>query len=255
MFADDTRSNEALFHATLQGDYKDEAAWDAVAALRLRGTDEVFQLAVRYCQSAVPLERARGLNVLAQLGAGKPDSERPHMDESVAIAIEHLRDEDALVVNSAAWALSHLGGDEAVQALIRIRRNPDPDVRWAVANGLNGYESPEAIATVIELMNDSEDNVRDWATFALGTQCQTNSPEILDALRRRLDDIYKNTRDEAVWGLAQRKDSQGLRMRIDRLSAEHWIAGDEYAAAHTLHVPLDTPANDLLAGLKKLLDA
>ncbi len=66
---------------------------------------------------------------------------------------------------------------------------------------------------------------------------------------------YKNMRDEAVWGLAQRRDRQGLRMLIDRLSAEHWIAGDEYAAAHTLDVPHDTPADDLLVGLKRLLDA
>lgn len=44
-------------------------------------------------------------------------------------------------------------------------------------------------------------------------------------------------------------------MLIDRLSADEWIAGDEYAAAFTLEVPLDTPPEELLAGLRKLLDS
>jgi hypothetical protein len=109
MVADENKSNEELFQATLRHYEEDEAAWDAVCALQLRGIEDVFQLAVNYCRSAVPLERARGLDVLGQLGTGRPPSERPHFDECVAIAGEHLRDEDELAVHSAAWALSYLG--------------------------------------------------------------------------------------------------------------------------------------------------
>ncbi len=249
------RTTDDLFQASLQGDYEDEAAWDAVAALRLRGTDDVFQLAVKYAESAEPRERARGLNVLGQLGAGRPISERPHFDDCVAIAIDHLHDSDSLVVNSAAWALAHLCDDRAISALIPMRNNPDADVRWAVANGLNGSERPDAITTIIELMDDSDDNVRDWATFALGTQCSVNSPEILNALRKRLFDSYEMARNEAVWGLAQHKDLAGLKMLIERLSADEWMAGDEMAAAETLDVRHDTPPEELLAGLQKLLDS
>jgi HEAT repeat protein len=248
-------TNDELFLAALQGDYEDEAAWDAVSALRRRGTDEVFHLAVNYCESAVPLERARGLNVLAELGAGRPQSERPHAGESVTIAIEHLRDEDPMVSDAAAWALAHLGGDAAISALITLRENADPDIRWAVANGLNGSERADAIAAIIELMDDPDDNVRDWATFALGTQCGVDTPEIREALRKRLSDSYVMARNEAVWGLAQHKDPQGIRMVIERLSAAEWMAGDEMAAAETLKVPSDTPVEVLRAGLKKLLDA
>jgi HEAT repeat protein len=208
---------------------------------------------VRYCRSAVPLERARGLDVLAQLGAGTPQSERPHLAASVAIAIEHLRDESARVVSSAAWALAHLGVDAAISALIEVRNNSDPDVRWAVATGMQGSQREDAIATLIELMDDVDDKVRDWATFELGTQCDVDSPEIRDALRKRLGDSFKDARDEAIWGLAQRKDQQGLNMLMDRLSEEHWIAGDEMAAAETLDLPSDTPAEQLLDGLRRLL--
>src|ERR1035438_3901652 len=86
------KSTEELFAATLEGEYDDDTAWEAISVLRLRGTLEVFDLARRYCELENPKARARGLNVLAQLGAGKPDAERPFMAESVSIAIDHLRD-------------------------------------------------------------------------------------------------------------------------------------------------------------------
>lgn len=249
---DEQRTNEELFQAGLQGDYEDEAAWDAVRALRRQNTDEVFKLAVHYCQSTVSLERARGLDVLAQLGAGKPLSERPHFDECVAIAVEHLRDEDAAVVHSAAWALSHLASDLAVSALIEMRHNSDTDVRWAVAHGMQGSQREDAIATLIELMDDAEDNVRDWATFGLGMQCDVDTPEIRAALRKRLSDAYEEARNEAIWGLARRKDELGLGLLLARLDSDHW-SGDEMAAEDILGLTSDASVEDLREGLRKLL--
>jgi len=98
------KSTEDLFAATLEGGFDDDAAWEAVSVLRLRGTQEVFEVARRYCESDDPRARVRGVNVLAQLGAGKTDAERPFMGESVSIAIAHLRDSDPELVRSAAWA-------------------------------------------------------------------------------------------------------------------------------------------------------
>jgi HEAT repeat protein len=250
--ADDRRTTEELFFASLEGNYDDEVAWDAVRVLRMRGTPEVFAAAVRFCRSAVPLERARGLDVLAQLGASLPNSDRPHRDESIAIAIDGLSDPAQRVIESAAWALAHLGGDTAVSALIPMRSDPDPDVRWAVANGLNGTERADAITTLIELMDDPNDNVRDWATFALGTQCSVDSPEIRQSLRKRLDDSYEEARAEAIWGLVLRKDSHGIEILIDRLRDDPW-PGDQWAAADVLEVSHDTPVEKLRSGLQKLL--
>ena len=248
----ENKTDEELFQAALQGDYDDEVAWEAVAVLRLRGTGKVFKLAAGYCRSPVALERARGLNVLAQLGARKSKSERPHFDESVAIAIHHLRDQDELVVYAAAWALSHLGSDAAISALIDIKKNPDPDVRWAVANGLNESNRTDAIATIVELMDDSDDNVRDWATFALGTQCKMDTPEIREALRKRLADGYEDARDEAVWGLAKRKDEYAINVLLHRLMSEEWKAGDEMAARDLLGKTAEASVNELCEGLRKL---
>jgi HEAT repeat protein len=244
MWADDPRTTKELFEASLRGDYDDDAAWDAVHALRLRKTEEVFQLAEQFTRSRAPLERARGLEVLAQLGI--------HYDASVRIAVDRLTDEDPSVVSSAAWSLAHLGGDVAVTALIAMRNNGDPDVRWAVANLLSGADRSDAIGTLIELMDDVNDNVRDWATFALGTQCSVDSAEIRDALTKRLSDSYDDARAEAVWGLARRQDKQGIRMLIEALMDSEHGAGHEMAASE-LDVPSDTPVEQLCDGLRKLL--
>ena len=59
------KSAEELFASTLDGEYADDAAWEAVSVLRLRGTPEVFSAAKRYCELENPKARTRGLSVLA----------------------------------------------------------------------------------------------------------------------------------------------------------------------------------------------
>jgi HEAT repeat protein len=153
------KSTEELFRATLEGGYDDDSAWEAVSVLRLRGTPEVFELAKRYCTSENPKARARGLSVLAQLGAGKPDAERPFTAECVSIAIDHLQDSDEEAVCCASWALSHLGTQQAVLALIALRNHPDSDVRHAVACCIELRNHPEAVSILGALMGDSNEVV------------------------------------------------------------------------------------------------
>lgn len=257
------KTAEELFSASFEGDYDDEQPWDAVGELRRRNSDDVFQLAAAYCRSEVPIHRARALDVLAQLGAGKPSVERPHFDESVGIAITHLSDENPLATRSAAWALAHLQRDSAISALIRVSKCADAQVRLAVAVGVGGSERPDAIRTLVELMEDDDVEVRNWATFGLGHAGGENGPPvrlgtldsagIRDALRRRLADSFREVRNEAVWGLALRKDSAALQLLLDRLSSEEWISGDEMTAAEILGLDYDAPVEALRTGLRNLV--
>lgn len=249
----DPRSVDELFAATLVGNYEDDAAWDAVRTLRLKGTPEVFELAKKNVTSESPKARGRALNVLGQLGAGKPDSERPFLEESIAIAIRMTMDSDPLVASQAAWALGHLGGAEAQATLIALRKSPDSSTRHAVAFGLHGAEGQEAIETLIQLMEDNADEVRDWATFALGATPKNDSAAIRAALRARLKDSYANAQDEAIWGLALRQDRVGLELLLERLNAEDWKPGDEEAAEEILDLRGDPPVEQLRAGLRTLL--
>jgi HEAT repeat protein len=261
--SDVTKTTEELFSASFGGDYDDDLPWDAVRVLRRRNGDEVFQLAAAYSRSETAIHRARALDVLAQLGAGQPSSERPHSSESVSIALKHLGDENPLVARSAAWALAHLQGDAATSALIAARKRADAQLRLAVAFGMAGSERPDAIRTLIELMEDDDTEVRNWATFGLGNAGAENGPParlgtldsaaIRDALRKRLTDSFRGVCDEAIWGLALRRDPTALRLLLDRLNSEEWISTDKMTAAEILELDYNTPVDTLRSGLRSLL--
>jgi HEAT repeat protein len=253
LWSEDSRGTEELFAATLDGDYDDDAPWDAVHVLRLRGTSEVFDIAKIHCESENPKARARGLDVLGQLGGGKPDAERPYKGDCISTAIHKLEDPDPLVVHSAAWALAHLSDDRAALALVGKKRHPDPSIRQAVAVGLGACEEPAATETLIELMNDESDVVRDWATFELGSIGKQDSPEIRAALRERVNDSFEDARDEAIWGLAQRKDAVGLSLVLDRLQAKSWKSWDEDAAMAALGLREAPSIEKLCEGLRELI--
>jgi HEAT repeats len=198
---------------------------------------------------------------LAQLGAGNSEAERPFIAESVSLAIGHLRDADPDALSSAAWALSHLGTQPGVAALIGLRDHPDPDVRQAVACCIDLRSHPEGVSILIQLTEDSNAVVRDWATFAVGSGDVVqggvlrypDSPEIRTALHNRLEDSYEEARREAIWGLALRRDPVGLKLLLDQLQSGEWWSGDEDAAREILGMDSATPVEDLCKELGRLL--
>lgn len=60
----------------------------------------------------------------------------------------------------------------------------------------------------MELTQDTDEDVRDWATFGLGVFGQLDSPEIREALVTRLSDTNADVRAEALAGLAARKEKE-----------------------------------------------
>ena len=75
---DDPRTVEELVSLALS-EQDENAAWDVVSILHLRGTHEVFDAARSLCQSCCDAEQTLGVNILGQLGV--PDHSFP--DESV----------------------------------------------------------------------------------------------------------------------------------------------------------------------------
>lgn len=203
---------DELFAQALSGNYDDEASWEAIRALRRIGTRDVFEKAAEWCQSSNVLTRARGANVLAQLGktADHPSNSFPE-DSYLIVASLVQRETDALPLVAAIAALGHLENPLAVPLIANFATHPDPDVRFNVAFALGSFPNdPLSVATLLQLMHDADEDIRDWATFGLGVLGNADSSEIREALVHRLGDSNEDVREEAMVGLATRKDDRVL---------------------------------------------
>lgn len=67
-----------------------------------------------------------------------------------------------------------------------------------------------AVGTLLRLMADEDADVRDWATFGLGSMNEVDSSEIREALVNRLDDPNATVAAEALVGLARRGDQRAV---------------------------------------------
>ncbi len=197
--------------------------WDMVAVLHYRGTREVMEAAHRLTESMGPDERCLGVDILAQLGIPT----RSFPDEVCAILIDLLdRERDPDVLQSIATACGHNKGFGIVEPLARLRDHPSADVRQAVVFGLLGQEDECAIRTLMELCEDLDDDVRNWALFGLGDMIDTDNAEIRQVLLQAVHDSFDAVRGEALKGLARRRDERAIDPLIGELlaiaAAEEW---------------------------------
>jgi HEAT repeat protein len=210
---------DALFAQTLEGDYSDDAPWQAVCTLHRIGTRQIFDKAVQWTQSAEPLLRARGIDVLAQLGKSSTRSTTRFPEESFDVVTKILLDEQELrPLNSAISALGHIGDPRAIPLVAAFHSHASAGIRFTVAFALGSFpDDALSVQTLLMLLEDADDEVRDWATFGLGVLGDYDSPEVREALYRRLDDTSDDVREEALAGLAKRHDTRILPTLIEAL--------------------------------------
>lgn len=233
----DTRTNEELLHAAL-AEADDEVSWRAIMELHLRGGRDVFERACLLCASPEGRERRVGADILGQLGT--PTYAFP--EETLAVLLGMLeREQEPDVLRSIAVALGHRHVPCAVEPLVRLKQNPDARVRFGVVFGLLGHEDTLAIQALLELSTDSDTEVRDWATFGLGSQIEADTPDIREALVARLSDEDENVRGEATLGLARRHDRRMVEPLLADLEAG-WFGSLSTTAAAEIGDPRLYPA-------------
>ena len=214
----DPRSTEELIQLALRAGDDDDAYWIPLPILHRRGSAEVLDAAFQLCGSPRPNERRLGVDILGQLGV----PERTFPKEGCAIVLSMLqKEEDPEVLTSLGLAAWRLCDARAIDPVIRLSKHSNSDVRWSAACALPSWEDDDrAITTLIGLTSDSDDDVRDWATFGLGSQMERDTPEIRDALLRRTSDEDDDTRGEALVGLAVRHDPRVVESLIRELSSD-----------------------------------
>jgi HEAT repeat protein len=213
---------DELFAQTLQGDYDNDHAWEAIHTLRATGSREVFDKGVAWCRSDEPPKRARGADILAQIGHRSEHQTTLFADESFQLLAGMLESEtDPVPLSAIITAFGHLENPSIIPQILPFSYHPHADVRFGLAFALGCFASDErGISTLIRLMNDKDSEVRDWATFGLGVLGDFDSSKVREALFKNLSDEDQDVREEAMAGLAKRKDPRSLPAVISALEVE-----------------------------------
>ena len=182
---------------------RNDDATASLSTVHYRGGETEFRAGIQLLASNNPMERVVGADVLAQLGW----RDRAFLDETVAALLSALSDQDVSVVQSAIFALGHRASPRAIPALLPFVDHASTDLRYAVVHGLMPHDTPEVVEALAKLSGDTDPDVRNWATFALGSQLESDSHSLRKALRDRLADSDPEVRGEALVGLARRHDS------------------------------------------------
>ena len=176
----------------------------------------IFDEAARLTLSEDPRARRSACDVLSQLGY---EYGRPFGAETVPLLARICAEEaSAPVLASAVSAMGHLHLPETLAFVVAHATHSDSNVRVSVACSLPSIAGVEwldsahsAVTTLMQLMSDEDADVRDWATFGLGTQLKVDGAVVRQCLIARVDDPDEDTRAEAIAGLARRHEPEIVR--------------------------------------------
>jgi HEAT repeat protein len=188
-----------------------EASWRAIDELRERATPETVALCQKLFRSRNWRKRALAVNVMCQLHVhAKPRP--PYAEYAVLQAhtmlLEALRDPAPLVVAAAAFGCGHRRSPEPLDLLLGLVAHPLDEVRDGVTFALCFREDDRAVAALLQLAGDSDEDVRNWATFGLTEMPAWDTPAIRERLWQNTHDASEKVRDEAWLALARRGDAQ-----------------------------------------------
>src|SRR5262249_3447152 len=137
-------------------------------------------------------------------------------------------------------------GDSAKMSV--LASHASDEVRHSLAYCLGRRDEPIARETLIVLSRDRDPEVRDWATFGLGSLSDVDSDDIRAALIARLEDSNPDVRGEALMGLALRRDSRTVHAILRELRRPDCTDFAIEAAA-------ELQSEQLVQHLQKLLQA
>jgi HEAT repeats len=220
-YRNDSRSDEELMTLVLaiSPDVDDEAYWHPIGVLQNR-LPEILERVTSLLRSGNEKEREIAGTILGQSRrAVKWD-----VKHCVVLLAEAVQREPAVRPLAAMLhGLGHLHDESIIPIVTAFRWHEDANVRYALTNALHAFENLEAIQTLIELSADTDRDVRNWATFNLGSQIEMDIAAIRDALAARLNESDDEILWEAIVGLARRGDARlivPLTSVFDRLNPE-----------------------------------
>lgn len=221
-----------------------EAYWALVEALWDRDPQEVWAALAPLEGAEDPRLQQLVPDVLSRLG----HEGQPLFFETLEVFQRMVaRGPRADVLAAIAQACARFHDPSIAPLLAPHARHPDRAVREAVLHALRRSAHPRALEALIHLSADEAPELREWATFALGSQEPlVDGADVRAALAARLTDAHAPARDEAVVGLGLRRDPRALGPLKAQL--ERGFGGQAlFDAARALASPLLLPALTSLA--------
>lgn len=231
-------------------DDDEDARYDAARAIARMGLP-VLDRALAWADDPRPRMREMACFILGQIGYRDEQGVVVARDpEGIPVLLRLLEtDPEAEVRAAAASALGRHAVPNTVSALARAVSDPSEDVRLEVAIALGifywidedqSYKGAAA-AALLRLMDDKDEDVRDWATFGIH-QGSHDTPETRARLWQALDDPNSAVRGEAAEGLALFGD-RSLIPRLDALLREDdELPSHYFTAAEEFGDPILLPA-------------
>jgi hypothetical protein len=217
-----------------------DTVWDLLHETAYRG-DASYDLAVERIRSEDPVVRMLSVDLLGVLGDTRGEF-RPEIARALCEAA--VGEADAGVHLSLARACGATKSPDCLPALFGLAAHESAEIRRTVAEALSWamLEDPTdaGVDLLIHLTRDADPEVRNWATFSLGWQLPIDGNPIRDALWDRVNDPYLEVRDEAVRGLARRRDPRATPLVAELLAREDAHV-HTFDAAAFLHDPVLLP--------------
>jgi HEAT repeat protein len=222
--------------------HNEDCRWELIDGILSECPDDVLVAGTSLLKREEEPERTLGADILGRLATLDPGA-RPVILESLVAALALEQHGPSLA--SIVAALGHLGDPDTLELIVLKAESGSPEVRLAVAFAIATISPQplggEARAALISLSRDPDPEVRDWATFGLGTLSIDDGPDVVAALLDRADDASHEARAEALFGLAVRHDPRAVPHLIRALQSP-LVGGLEVDAAAAAADPRLLPA-------------
>lgn len=182
--------------------------FDKIFELRTFVDDEMINQCFDLILSDEKKSQIIGIDILSQLGSKRQKFKGKLLELIFDILVK--TDNEKLIYSCLiAIYHNHKGlPNRQIKILSNFKRSKSKDIRYGVVFSLSTIENKIAIDTLIFLTKDRSPQVRDWATFGIGTHIKTDNPEIREALYKRCFDKDYQTKQEAIKGLDNRNDER-----------------------------------------------
>ena len=148
--------------------------------------------------------------------------EKEYSGVCVRLLLDTLnRETSPQVLSAICNALGHHKTADAIGPLAKLQIHSDENVRLAVVHGLSCQDDAIAVASLISLSADPNRDVRNWATFGIGSMTSVDSDALREALLERTNEPDDEISGEALVGLALRGDSRVAVPLLKAINALH----------------------------------